>query len=187
VRSLTLVAFSLGLLLSAQAPATATSVVRLDVDQLSDKAEVIIHGRCVRKQARKDRQGDIVTDLTLEVFDGLKGDLGRTFEFTVYGGVLPERGSAIAGAPTFKTGEELLVFLGPVNARGLRMVIGLAQGKYTIRRERGKTLAFRNLQGLRLVDSETGEEHDPEPEQGVPFDELLARIKARLAEKARGE
>jgi hypothetical protein len=177
----------LGLLLGAQAPATATSVVRLDLNQLTDKAEVILHGRCIRKQARKDRGGDIVTDLTLEVFDALKGELGRTFEFTVYGGVLPERGSAIAGAPTFKTGEELLVFLGPVNARGQRMVIGLAQGKYTIRRERGRTLAFRNLQGLRLVDAETGEEQEPDPEQGVPFDELKARIKARLVEKAGGE
>jgi len=185
VRTLTLAILTLGLL--ASPPAFATSVIRMSVDEMTEKAEVIVHGRCVRKQARKAHDDAIVTDITLEVFEGLKGELGRSFEFTVYGGVLPERGSAIAGAPTYKTGEELLLFLGPVNDRGQRMVIGLAQGKYTIRRERGQTLAFRNLQGLTLVDAATGETSEPEPEQGVPFEELLARVKARLTEEGRGE
>lgn len=176
------------LALLATPPAFATSVLRMNLAELTEKAEVIVHARCVRKQARRSPHGEIVTDITLEVFEGVKGEVGRTFEFTVYGGVLPERGSAIAGAPTYKTGEELLVFLGPVNARGQRMVIGLAQGKYTIRRERGKTLAFRNLQGLHLVDAKTGEASEvTEPEQGVAFDELLARVKARLAEQGKGE
>lgn len=186
VRTLTLAILTLGLLAAAP-PASATSVIRMSVADMTDRAEVIVHGRCVRKQARMGKDDEIVTDITLEVFEAVKGELGRSFEFTVYGGVLPERGSAIAGAPTYKTGEELLVFLGPVNDRGLRMVIGLAQGKYTIRRERGQTLAFRNLQGLSLVDAKTGETSEAEPEQGVPFEELLARVKARLAAKERGE
>ncbi len=164
------------------APAAASTVLRFDLDDLVDRAAVIVHGKVLEKHSRRGEDGSIVTDLRVEVTDGLKGVRGEAFNFTVFGGVLGTRGSAVAGAATFETGEEILVFLGRPNKRGVRGTIGLSQGKYTIREVDGERLAFRDLEGLRLMDRSSGEVEEAKTEQGVPFDELLERVQARLAE-----
>lgn len=164
------------------APASASTVLRFDLDDLVDRAAVIVHGKVLDKQSRRGSDGSIVTDLRVEVEDALKGVEGGTFKFTVFGGVLGTRGSAVAGAATFERGEEILVFLDRPNKRGVRGTIGLSQGKYTIREVDGERLAFRDLEGLRLMDRRSGEIEDAKTEQGMPFDELLERVQARLAE-----
>lgn len=176
----TSLALLVGLLVVLQAaPALATSVLRLTVDDLTDRAEVIVHGRCLSKQARQTPDG-VVTDYRFAVIEGLKGAARGELAFTAFGGVLGRRGSAIAGAPSYEVGEEVLVFLDAPNAAGWRNAIGLAQGKFSIREVDGRRLAYRNLEGLSVVDPVTGEVTEGRSEQAVPFDELLARVKARL-------
>ena len=178
----------MGLLLlggTAQAP----SVERFDLQEMTQRAEVVIHGKVQKTECRLDAKGNIVTDVKLEVGELLKRKPGeaadaKSFEFAVYGGIFGGRGSAVSGAPTFNQGEEVLLFLSPVNSAGLRTCIGLSQGKYTIRLEGGKKLAYRNLEGLRIVDPKTGEvKESTGPEQGVPFDELRERVKSHLEKR----
>jgi len=172
------------LVLSLTGLAAAATVLRFDLHDLTDRAAVVVHGKVVSKEARRDdRVGAIVTDLRLEVIEALKGTRGQSFSFTIFGGVLGDRGSAISGAATFDEGEEVLVFLDQVNQFGLRNTIGLSQGKYTIREVEGRRLAFRDLEGLQLMDSASGEVQAAQPEQGQPFDELLAAVKRRLQEQ----
>lgn len=180
---LALTALGIALLAPLLAPTTAwaSTVLRLGPDQLTDRAEVIVHAKVLAKQARLHENGAVVTEYRLEVKEFLKGGRGQTFTFTTYGGVLGERGSAIAGSPDFEPGEEVLVFLDKINRAGLRAVIGLAQGKYTVREVDGERLAFRDLEGLMLKDPDSGEVEEAKPEQGVPFKELLGRVKRRLA------
>ncbi|MEZ6186516.1 MAG: hypothetical protein R3F62_16095 [Planctomycetota bacterium] len=144
---------------------------------MAERAELVVHGVVSVTKAEKSDDGAIVTQIEVDVVEALKGTPGETFTFTVYGGILGNRGSAIAGAPTFKRGEELVVFLTAENSKGLRTAIGLAQGKFSVREEKGQKLAFRNMQGLRLVDPKTGEEEDPKRDQGVALDQLLDRIR----------
>ena len=158
-------------------PAHATSVLRFTTAEMAERAEVVIHGIVADTRAELAPDGAIVTRIQLTVLEQLKGEPSELFEFVVYGGVLGKRGSAISGAPTFNRGEELIVFLTVENSKGLRTAIGLAQGKYSVRLEKGKKLAFRNMQGLRLVDKETGAEEDPGRDQGVALNELLDRIR----------
>lgn len=179
-----------GLLLLGSAPAArATSVERFDLQELTRRAEVIVHGRCTGTESRKDAQGMIVTDVHLEVVELFKVADGadksvKRLTFTIYGGVVGNRGSTIHGAPTFTKDEEVLLFLGEVNANGLRTCVGLSQGKYSIRVDQGKKLAFRNLEGLTLIDRATGEVLDPgKPDQGVPFEELRQRVRTHLESK----
>jgi len=169
----------------AAGTAFATSVLRFETADLVERAEVIVHGRCVKKTARRGAHDDIVTEVRVEVFHMVKGGEGSPaeFEFTVYGGILDGRGSAISGAPAFERGEEVLVFLGPENDVGLRTAIGLSQGKYSVRIEDGRKVAYRNLEGLRLVDPETGEVTEAGDEQGVPFDELMERVERHVREQ----
>lgn len=175
-----------GLLMGA-GRAHATSVERFDLKEMTQRAEVIVHGRVTSTECRVDDRGAIVTDVKLEVTELFKTKDGedkaqvKTFTFTVYGGIVGNRGSAISGAPVFTPGEELLLFLSKQNDAGLRTAIGLAQGKYTIRLEGGRKLAYRNLEGLRLVDPGTGEvQESTQPEQGVAWDELRERVKSAL-------
>jgi hypothetical protein len=168
------------------APAWATSVLRFSLEELTDRAELIIHGTCTQLQARETPDG-VVTDVTVAVTSALKGTPPATFTFTAYGGQTETRGTFVAGSPTFEQDEEVVLFLDRENDRGFRLAIGMAQGKYTVREEDGRKVASRNLAGLRFVDPKTNEvsEADDEPEPGVALDELLKTIKGHLARERR--
>ena len=171
---------ALVLVAAMAAVASSSTVERMDPDQLTSRANVIFHGKCVEKKARERSDGAVVTDYQFDVYEFLKGAKGKTFSFTAYGGIIGDRGSAIAGAPQFQVDEEVLLFLDTINKAGCRQTIGLAQGKYSIRLVDGKKTAFRDLEGLKLLDPETKKVAEPKAEQGVPFDELTDRVKTRL-------
>lgn len=169
------------LLVLALAPlAPASTVLRMGPDELTDRAQVIIHATCIQKQPRLRADGAVVTDYRFTVHAFLKGGTARSFAYTAYGGILGDRGTAVAGSPTFEEGEEVLLFLDSENKQGCRTAIGLAQGKYSIRLVEGTKLAFRDLEGLRLLDPKSGEAKEAQPEQGVEFETLLARVKQRI-------
>jgi len=161
--------------------AEASTVLRFSPDDMTDRAAIILHGKVVAKRARHLAKGVIVTDYRLEVFDHYKGFKGKQFAFSAYGGVLGKRGSGISGAASYRVNEEILVFLAPINKLGCRAAVGLAQGKYSIRTVEGRKLAFRDLEGLRLMDRKSGKIEEAHQEQGVVFDDLVERIKQRVA------
>jgi hypothetical protein len=170
-------------LILAVSVAQAATVLRFDVTELTKRAVVILHGKVVSKKARKSKNGDIFTDIQIEVKDAVAGAQGTAYAFSIYGGVLGDKGSTIAGAATYDVGEEILVFLDRANKLGLRTAIGLAQGKFTIRTVDGKKMAFRDLEDLRYYNPKTGKVIHAKPEQARPFDELLADVKRRLAKR----
>jgi hypothetical protein len=166
-------------------PAVATTVLRFTLEELCERAELILHGTCTAAEARETPDG-VMTDVTIEIASALKGAPRGKFTFTAYGGKTEKRGTFIAGAPSFEVGEELLVFLDRKNDRGFRLAIGMAQGKYTVREEDGRKLATRNLAGLSFVDPATNEVSEAdEPEQAVPLEDLLKTIKGHVTPERR--
>jgi hypothetical protein len=178
-------ALALFLLMASSGVAWATTVLRFTTDELADRADVVLHGQCVAARTRETRDG-VVTDYDVRVIESLKGGVGAAFSFTTYGGVTEARGTFIPGAPTITQDEELLLFLDAPNKAGCRLVIGMAQGKFTVKQDEGsgRKVASRNLEGLQFLDPATGEAAEAKPEQAVPLDDLLARIRARVAEQA---
>ncbi|MBL4848501.1 MAG: hypothetical protein JKY65_23515 [Planctomycetes bacterium] len=191
-------------LLLVASTALGSTVLRFSADDLADRATIIVHGKVVGKQARRLSKGVIVTNYSIQVTEAFHGGLGlkaakakgkpledlglknlglrgKVFTFASYGGVTPERGSGISGAASYSKDEEILVFLTGENKIGCRAAVGLAQGKFTIRLVEGKRLAFRDLEGLRLMDRKSGVIEETKAEQGVAFDSLLAGVKRRLA------
>jgi hypothetical protein len=166
--------------LAIMATAQAATVLRFDVKELTTRAVVILHAKVVSKQARKSKSGKIFTDLRLQVLDAVAGAKGSIYSFSIYGGVVGDTGSTIAGAARYDVGEEILVFLDKSNKYGLRTAIGLAQGKFTIRVVDGKKMAYRDLEDLRYYDPKTGAVVEAKPDQARSFDELLAAVKRRL-------
>ena len=176
------VALTVGLLCGVAAGST---VLRFDTREMVERAAIVAHGKVTRLQAREAADGTILTDLEVRVAEAFKGVRSDRFVFTVYGGVVGRRGSAIAGAAEFVLGEEVLVFLSQANRAGVRATIGLAQGKYTIREVEGQRLAFRDLEGLQLMDDSGDLEEAPASDQGVPVADLLARVRACSTQKGR--
>jgi hypothetical protein len=117
----------------ASVGAGATVYVAADLRELTTEARAVALGRVVAMEARwlDDRSG-IETLVTLEVEAYAKGDLGRAVTLRVPGGQMGPYRSLMLGAPAFREGEDVVVFLG-ASGPAIPHLVGLAQGVYRVR------------------------------------------------------
>ena len=88
--------------------AHATTLLKLDMDDLVDRSERIVHGEVTKLEA-KEEQGRIVTYITLDVQDSLKGPADeKTVSFRVLGGRMGDLVTIVHGTPQFSVGEQVL-------------------------------------------------------------------------------
>ena len=126
---------ALALFLLVAASAAATVLVPADMTELAREAAAIVHGRVVSVQAVWTAgRRSIETVVTLEVTEALKGQPGREVSLRVPGGEMGRYRSVMVGAPTFREGQEVIVFLGG-RAPQLSYLLGLGQGVYRVRRD----------------------------------------------------
>ena len=119
------------LLLSASL-ATATTLVRLDFDDLVEQADRIVIGTVEHTQGFWEETGTFVhTDVTLSVDRNLRGRGPSEIVLRTPGGVVGGTGQVFHGAATFEIGERVLVFL-TTWEDGTPKVLGYAQGKSRI-------------------------------------------------------
>lgn len=122
-----------GILACLVAPRVDATIIRhLDFSALVAKAHAIAYGRVIDLRARQsDDRMKIETVVTLEVASYLKGDLGEELTFVVPGGMVGRYRAVVVGAPEFREGEEVVLFL---TARGPAMprVVGLNQGVFRV-------------------------------------------------------
>lgn len=118
------------------APATGTTVVRLELDQLVDQAEGIFTGQAVHSEVVPSRDGDsLFTFVTFEVESALKGVFpGRHLTLRLHGGELEGLGVRVHGMPQFEVGETYLVFVHG-NGFSASPVLGWIQGLFRVTRE----------------------------------------------------
>jgi len=169
--------------------ARAGSAQRMELEELVQGSDLVLAGRVLSAEARRDLSGHPETRLVLAVEHAFLGDVGPEARVTLPGGVLPDgSGMFLAGMPPIRVGEELLLLLSAESSRGWRLPIGLEQGKFQlVRDEAGTRWALR------------GARRDPapavsgrlRPEAGtfvIEYAELRARIEAELARRpASGE
>lgn len=124
------------LALLAAAPAPATTLVRLDLEQLVDTAEGIFTGTAVHSEVVPSRDGKSpFTFVTFQVESSLKGTFpGREVTLRLHGGALEDRATIVHGMPEFTVGETYLVF---VHGNGVDAspVLGWVQGQFRVARE----------------------------------------------------
>jgi len=135
--------------------AHATTVVKLSDEQLVASSQQIVIGRAVESRSSWiDR--DLVTLVTVEVSETLKGTPARRLTVALPGGVDATRkfplAMTYAGAPRIGSQEEVFLFLtGPeASLASAHTVVGFSQGKYSVVQDAsGEKRVSRDLRGLR--------------------------------------
>ena len=117
--------------------ARATVLVPADLGDLSRSAVAIARGRVAAVDSQwTDDHRAIETVVSLEVDEYLKGSMGPVLRFRVPGGRLGRYRSLFVGAPEFKQGDEVVLFLkyaGP----SYPYIVGLSQGAFRVVTEPG--------------------------------------------------
>ncbi|HST23046.1 MAG TPA: matrixin family metalloprotease, partial [Blastocatellia bacterium] len=112
---------------------TATTAVLLSDDQLIASSRVILLGDVQSVKAQWDlNHENINTYVKIKISQTLKGQLQNdTIVFKQLGGTVGEDSTVIFGAPEYKTGHRVLLFLDTTQEGTLR-VAHLFQGKYDV-------------------------------------------------------
>lgn len=162
--------------------AGATTMLRVDLPQLSLQADAVVHGTVRRVESAWSGDGRrIFTDVEIQVTETLKGQTGGTVLVTQPGGRVGDIGQQVSGVAAFTPGEEVVVFLEERGARAFS-VLGLVQGKYKVQRSEDGTrvLAVPEASGeVLLLDAATGQPTHS-TRQPLPLTELKASIRAAL-------
>ena len=175
---------------AASGSAYAGTAVRMGLDDLARGSDLILEARVLSARGVQDPSGRIDTEYVLRVDRTLWGEDQPTRTLRIPGGTLPDgRGMVIAGVPRLSAGEDTLLFLSAAAPGGMRMPVGLGQGRFTVVRELGGRRSLVRAPGcLTLVDPATGEAR--RAQQGVRFDyaatlaEIEAALSVRRAEEA---
>ncbi len=131
-------------------PASASSVVSLNLQQLSSRATLIFYAEVTSNNVKKDEQsGRIATFTVFKIIELIKGKTGSTHLIKQIGGHLASTGTTlrIHGIPKFETGNKYVVFLPEKSSIGFSSPLGLHQGSFTISTINGEQLVSngRNL------------------------------------------
>jgi hypothetical protein len=177
------VAISSVVFLAPRAEVAAGTALKLDVPGLVREADLIFEGRVIASRASCDELGRIATEHTVSVDRTFLGEPFGTRTFTLPGGVLPDgRGMLIAGMPRIEVGEDALFFLSRPSANGVRMPVGLAQGKFKVARTpQGVAQLVRTQADLMLVDPATGAAQPASGWSALDYHETARAIEIAVA------
>jgi hypothetical protein len=110
---------------------SATTVQRLTLDDLVQKAQSIIHGKVRTVRTHWSTDGKIIlTTYTIDIEETIKGNSAKSLEVTTIGGKIGDLTLYVSGMPAFDAGESAVVFL--ERSAGYSTVVGLSQGKFTV-------------------------------------------------------
>jgi hypothetical protein len=162
----------------------AGTTVRLDMAGLVQRSALILEGRVLSSKP-VETGGRIETEHLLFVERTFEGDDQSLRVIRLPGGMRADgSGMVLAGMPRLQDGENVLLFLSEAGETGIRVPVGLAQGKYSVLyTETGEKLLSRSMSGLSLVNEDTG---GPVPGTGREvrtYASVVAEIEAALVAK----
>ena len=140
---------ALALLLSGSA--LATVVVTLSIEEMAASVPLIVRGHVGQSQTRWDDQHRHISTYTeVVVAESFKGHAPQVFLVREPGGVVGQVGQFASGAPEFRPGEEVVLFLTPaVDEPAVFQCFAMAAGKVTLEESpMGGRRAVRHLDGL---------------------------------------
>lgn len=105
--------------------------MQFSFDSLCETAKKIAHVSCVSSEVVEEADG-IRTKTVFRVVEAVKGAVGAEIEIALPGGKMGGRHVTIAGMPSFKAGEETVLFLSGPDRIGSPWPVGLGQGCYHV-------------------------------------------------------
>lgn len=179
-----LLAFAQAFFFFATVPLAATSFVNVSDEALADQARVAVVARVVGAEPHA-----FATEYAVEVEKVLKGAAEGRLRVLAPGGEGPDGVAlTIHGAPRFRAGETVLLFLEPHGAAGSFRVLHLFLGAFHRVEVGEKALALRDLAGateLRVREEGALEAAPAGSEPPRDFDAFARWIADRAAGKAR--
>jgi hypothetical protein len=148
-------------LLLGNAPAFPTTVAPPTFEELVDRANTIFVGETVsrRSQRLENRDGPlIVTLVTFNVVETLKGAPGLQMTLEFMGGTVDDMTLVVSGMPQFNVGDKDVVFVGNAT-NAVSPLFGFAHGRFRISkddrtgREGVRTYDGRNFEGTAALGS----------------------------------
>ena len=173
-----------GLALVGAQVAQATTVQRLTLQDLTKKSAGIVMARVEDASSSWDAaHREIYSFYTLRVLEPVKGMKGQTIvTLRQAGGTVDNTASVVPGMPSFRRGEEVVVFLTQNDAAGYPWVMGLQQGKYSIVTSKDGVKSVRNdFAGTELV-NQNGQRLSAPVSKDQPLNAFLDGIKTSLGE-----
>ncbi|HET9952061.1 MAG TPA: hypothetical protein VFS09_09730 [Candidatus Eisenbacteria bacterium] len=163
--------------------AAATTVEKMSLRDLAKKSDAIVLARVEDETARYDANKEIYTYITLRVMEPVKGPKkDEVITIRQLGGTVDKIASIVPGTPTFKKGEEVVVFLTVKDGAGYPWVMGLQQGKYSVTAdEKGEKHVRNEIDGLVLV-APGGKASEAEPGAAQPLQAFLDGLRTQLDE-----
>jgi len=166
---------------------SAGTAVRMDVGELVAASDLVVDARVLSERAF-ETGGRIETEYLLEVERTFVGQDLVHRSLRVPGGILPDgSGMVLAGMPRIRAGDHALFFLSPTGPNGIRMPVGLGQGKLDVVVQRsGEKYLVRDSMDLALVSPRTGRIVTGQGRSIRTYADVVAEIEAALArERAR--
>lgn len=167
-------------LLGFSSDASATTVLAMSLEQMTDRADTIFVGRVAGTRAgwSPDRTR-IYTYVTFEVDSYLKGGSASKLETVrLLGGRVGPYLALVPGTPQFEDGEEVLLFCAGGGAR-IPTVVGLSLGKFTVVRDgAGAAMLKRDITSLMVADHRTDAPKPGDPVTRYSLSEVESRIRA---------
>jgi hypothetical protein len=138
-------------------PANGSIVQALELDELVARADRIILGRVLFSESFQRTDGQFSTWHRIEVEREIRGGAPDETEVIVetLGGEIGDIAMRVAGEPSFRVGERVLVFIrdgGPYTAF---RPVGMGQGVMRVRMERGAETVTQSREGMMLMRRDT--------------------------------
>ena len=119
------------------ASANATTVVAPTFDELVERAQLIFEGIVTNVQSQWAGEGGqrhIVSYVTLQVADGVKGDAGASYTLRMLGGTVGDETMEISDSPKFKVGDRNILF---VENNGTQFIplVGIMYGQFRVEQD----------------------------------------------------
>lgn len=176
-------AFVLAFVVHRAGGVEAGTAVRMDVAELARHADLIVEANILSARSFETDEGRIETEFILAVERTLAGADQPLRAVRMPGGILPDgRGMMLAGMPHMAPGERTLLFLAAPSTTGVRMPVGLAQGKFQVAETPlGEKVLLRDHCGLSLIQPGSGKVADADGWSVLPYAEVMAQIEAARA------
>lgn len=138
------------------ARADADVVLDLTIEEMSTMATAVVYGRVLSVDAAwNDSHTRIFTDIELEVISYLGGQGPETVRIRQVGGRVGDTEIWVAGQPRFSVGEQVVVFLEPIESDESNrwVVLCMAAGLFRVQHDQltGELVLQRNLHGVSRI------------------------------------
>lgn len=132
--------------------ASATTVVYVPMRKSIQMSDLVLVGHVLSLDAAYNKDGEIVTKVTLLVEESFKGGVGsgEIITFAAWGGSLDGVNIETVGEAKYRMGEKVMVQLEDID--GELHTLGLSFGKWNVvRDEKNESWAVRSLFDLNMV------------------------------------